>query len=49
MWLWWHRGDIPHLHQPEFLTGHILGMEAAKDLGLHQEWLKPLMDPLEQH
>lgn len=24
-------------------------MEASKDLGFHQEWLKPLMDPLRQN
>lgn len=45
----WHGGDIPHLQQLEFLTGHILGTEAAKELGLHQEWLQPLMEPLEKH
>lgn len=40
---------MPHSQQLEFLTGHILGMEAAKNLGVQQEGLQPLTEPLQQH
>lgn len=42
-------GCVQHLHLLKRLTQHVFGMEASKDLGLNQERLKPLMDPLRQN